>query len=402
MTIRRSPRRPPALHSSPVSLPSARTVSIRDIDWRWALPRILLVFLVTRLLVLAVAVAVETTQPAPEGVRVDERPLIGSLTAWDGSYYVGIAEAGYHAQVEGFPDYAFYPGYPIVVRATMLLTGGDAGLAAVVASNLAFFLALLVLYALSVRHLEPRRALLSLWFLSLAPGAIAYVLSYSDSLMLLLAVCAFLAMETRHGWLAGIALALATLTRAPGILLGLPLLLLIVERDGWRPTRAWLPLFLAPLVLLGFYGYLWWLTGDPTAPISAQSYWRLPDATEAIASPMASVAVDTPAGTLGMSQAPEWVIGLWVGSIAFYSFLFVFFRHDRMRPAYWLVAIIALATVFLSGRLQSAPRYLAVAWPFDWALADRRSRIGMATVLFVFAMVQAVLLWLAFTWTLAP
>ena len=245
------------------------------------MPRILLVFLVTRLLVLAVVVAVETTQPAPsEGVRVDERPIIGSLTAWDGSYYVGIAADGYHAEIDDFPDYAFYPGYPIVVRATMLLTGGDAGLAAVVVGNLAFFLALIALYALSVRHLDPARAVLSLWFLSLAPGAIAYALSYSDSLLLLLAACAFLAMETRHGWLAGIALALATLTRVPGILLGLPLLMLIIERDGWRPTRAWLPLLLAPLVLVGFYGYLWWLTGDPMAAISAQSYWRAPDPAE--------------------------------------------------------------------------------------------------------------------------
>ena len=35
------------------------------IDWRWALPRIALVFLVSRLLVLSVAVAVESTQAPP-------------------------------------------------------------------------------------------------------------------------------------------------------------------------------------------------------------------------------------------------------------------------------------------------------------------------------------------------
>ena len=232
-----------ALHSGDVSLPATAPPRRSDIDWRWALPRILLVFIVTRLLVLAVVVAVETTQPMPpEGVRVDDRPIIGSLTAWDATYYVGIAEEGYHAQVDDFPDYAFYPGYPIVVRATMLFTAGDAGVAAIIAGNLAFFLAMVVLYALSVRQLEPARAMLGLWFLSLAPGAIAFTLSYSDSLLLLLAACAFLAMETRHGWLAGIALALATLTRVPGILLGLPLLMLIIERDGYRPSRAWLPL----------------------------------------------------------------------------------------------------------------------------------------------------------------
>ena len=390
-----------AVDSGNVSLPASAPPRLSDIDWRWALPRIFLVFVVTRLLVLAVAVAVETTQPAPPaGIRVDERPIIGSLTAWDGSYYLGIAQDGYHAEVDDFPDYAFYPGYPIVVRATMVLTGGDAGLAALVAGNAAFFLALVALYALSVRHLEPARAVLSLWFLSLAPGAVAFALSYSDSLLLLLAACAFLAMETRHGWLAGIALALATLTRVPGILLGLPLLMLIIERDGWRPTRAWLPLFLAPLVLVGFFGYLWWLTGDPLAAASAQSYWREPDPADPAA--ILPVPGSSEGASLGMGVAPSWIIALWVGSLAFYSFLLVFFRHDRIRPAYWVVAIIGLLTVFLSGRLQSAPRYLAVAWPFDWVLANRESRIGRGAVLLVFALLQVVTLWLVFTWRMPP
>lgn len=401
MTFGLSPREGGAVDSGDVSPPATASPRLSDIDWRWAMPRILVVFLATRLLVLAVAVAVETTQPAPpEGIRADERPIIGSLSAWDGTYYLGIAEDGYHAEVDGFPDYAFYPGYPIVVRATMLLTGGDVGLAALVAGNVAFLLALVVLYALSVRHLEPARAMLSLWFLSLAPGAAAFALSYSDSQLLLLAACAFLATETRHGWLAGIALALATLTRVPGILLGLPLLMLIIERDGWRPTRAWLPLFLAPVVLLGFFGYLWWLTDDPLAAISAQSYWREPDPAEAAAVIPAGAASGE--ASLGMGLAPSWIVALWVGSLAFYTFLFVFFRHDRVRPAYWVVAFIGLLSVFLSGRLQSAPRYLAVAWPFDWVLANRRSRVGRGAVLVAFALLQVLTLWLVFTWRMPP
>ena len=157
---------------------------------------------------------------------------------------------------------------------------------------------------------------------------------------------------------------------------------------------------LAPLVLLGFYGYLWWLTDDPLAAISAQSYWRAPDPVEAEALlPATATSAEV---SLGMGVAPSWIVALWVGSIAFYAFLFVFFRHDRIRPAYWVVAIISLVTVFLSGRLQSAPRYLAVGWPFDWVLANRESRSGRGAVLLVFAMVHVVLLWLAFTWRVPP
>ncbi len=388
-----------------MSLPDDASPRLTDIDWRWALPRIAVVFIVTRLLVLVVAVSVEVTQPAPpEGIRVDERPIIASLTVWDGTYYVGIAEDGYHADPAYGPDYAFYPGYPIVAKATSLLTLGDTSLAAVLASNAAFLLALIALYALSVRHLRPDRAILSLWFLSLAPGAIAFALSYSDSLFLLFAVSAFLAMETRRPWLAGIALALATLTRVPGILLGLPLLLLLIEQNGPRPSRAWLPLFLAPLALLGFFAYLWWLTGDPLATISAQSFWSSPEVVDAVGATTAGLDHETSRGNgnPAFGVAPSWVIGLWVGSLAFYAFLFVFFRHDRIRPAYWVVSLLSIATVFLSGTLMSTPRFLAVAWPFDWVLAGRESRLGRAIVLGVFALLHVVLLWLAFTWRLAP
>ncbi len=378
---------------------------LRDIDWRWALPRIAILFLVTRLLVLVVAVAVETTQPPPpDGVAVDGRPILTSLTAWDGTYYVGIANDGYHADPDFGPDYAFYPGYPMVVKATSVLTFGDNSLAAVLAGNAAFLLALVVLFGLSVRHLTRERALLSLWFLSLAPGAVAFALSYSDSLFLLLAVSAFLAMEVRRPWLAGVALALATLTRAPGILLGLPLLLMLVERDGIRPTRGWAPLLLAPLALAIYFGYLWWLTGDPLAAVSAQSFWSPSEGVDPTAATSGVLDGLTHHGNpdLRLGAAPPWVIALWLGSLSFYAFLFVFFRHDRIRPAYWVVSAISVATVFLSGTLMSTPRFLAVAWPFDWVLASRGSRLGRIVVLGAFAALHVALLWLAFTWRLAP
>ena len=80
----------------------------------------------------------------------------------------------------------------------------------------------------------------------------------------------------------------------------------------------------------------------------------------------------------------------------------MFFRHDRIRPAYWLVALLALGSIFLAGRLQSAPRYLAVAWPYDWVLAGRASSIGRGVVLAVFAALQVACLWLAFTWQAPP
>jgi Gpi18-like mannosyltransferase len=374
---------------------------LSDIDWRWALPRILLVFVVTRLLVLAVAVAVETTQPAPpEGIRVDERPLLGSLTAWDGRYYLDIVENGYRADADPFPNYAFFPAYPALVRATSVATLGDVGLAAVVVSNLALYAALVTFFALSVRHLTRERAIWSLWFLLLAPGAIGFSMSYTEGLFLLFACGAFLAAETRHPWAAGILLAAATLTRVPGILLALPIVIIYIQRDGLRPSRDWLPLALAPSAMAAFFIHLWDVTGDPLATFRAQDYWRAsgPNAVEAVAagSDHASEA------TMVIGSAPSWVVGLWVATIAFYAFLFVYFRHDRMPAAYWIVAALGIIGVFASGKLLSAPRYIVASWPFYWVLANRDSSLGRAGVLIIFAAVQVLLLWLAFTWTMPP
>jgi hypothetical protein len=378
-----------------VSLPNHTPTRLSDIDWRWALPRLAVVFVATRLIILAVAIAAEATQTVPEGLlRIDDRPILASLTLWDGEFYTSIANDGYHADPSFGPDYAFYPGYPAVIWAMSLLTFGDLSVAAVLVSNVAFALALVALYSLSVRYLSPERSILTLWFLALSPGAIAFAMSYSDSLFLLFAVGIFVAAEARHWWLAGILLGAAAITRAPGVLLSLPLLVLLISWEGIRPTRSWLWLAIGPALLIGFWAWLWWLTGDPMAPASAQAYWDAPTAE----GPVDTVGV----AARGILIAPEMVITYWIGAIVFHAFLFVYFRHDRMPPTYWLVAIVLLASVFLSGSLQSAPRYLAVAWPFYWVLASRESRIGRSAVMGIFVVMQIVLLWLAFTWSVPP
>ena len=386
-----------------MSLPSTSSPRLSDIDWRWSLPRIALLFVATRLLVLVIAAMVEITQPdLPLPVGVDARPILTSLTGWDGAYFIAIAENGYHADPSYGFDYAFYPFYPLVIKALSLFTLGDTAIAGILVANGAFALALVALFALSIRYITPTQAHLSLWFLGLAPGAAAFALAYSDSLFLLLTVCVFLAAELRRPWIAGIALALATITRAPGLLLILPVVVLYIQRDGWRPTRSWIPLTLAPLALVGFFAYTWWLTGDPIAPVSAYAHWR-PSVESALAPTGEVIAGGASAGAgSSASTAPQAVVMLWVGTLAFYCFLFVFFRHSPIRAPYWLVAILAVAGIFLAGLLQSNQRYLAVAWPFTWALASRRSRIGQAVVLLGLGSAQIAFLWLHFTWQVPP
>ena len=365
-------------------------------EWRWALPRILGLFVATRLLLLAIAIAAETTQASPAaGLRWSDAPLLASLTSWDGRYYLGIATSGYHAApVFGpFVDYVFFPLYPALVRVASVLTLGSIDLAGVLVANACLGLALVALYALSIRHLSRDAALRALVFLCLAPGAVAFGLAYTDSLFLLLAVGAFLAAETRRVALMGLLFALATLTRPPGILLALPLLVLILRDPALRARRAWAWLVLGPIALAGFVAFTWALTGDALAIVRGQAIWSQPGLAVTLPQPDGSTYVWT--------GGPLWIGLVWLGCIAFYGVLLAYFRRDRISAAYGAVAILALLEIVAAGRIRSAPRYLATAWPFDWVLA-RRGPVVRYAVLVVFVAGQCALAWEAFTWSAAP
>jgi len=43
-----------------------------------------------------------------------------------------------------------------------------------------------------------------------------------------------------------------------------------------------------------------------------------------------------------IGAAPPFIVVLWVATIAFYTFLFVYFRHDRIGPAYWIMSALAI------------------------------------------------------------
>lgn len=260
---------------------------------RWAAVRLLALFAASRLLLFGCALAVEASVPVDaigsggSALRATNRPLLASLTSWDGIYYLGIAQNGYHlGPANGpYPDLAFFPLYPFVVRLALPFTGGDTALAAVLVANLAFLVALGLLYALARRRLEPAGALLVATLVTLQPGAVAFGVAYSDSLFLLLTVATFLAAERGQRGLAGGAAALAALTRLPGALLVVPLLILFWRQDR-RPRTSWLWALGGPLGLLLFCAYLGVLTGDPLASFNAQAVWDPGHVPDAVSTPL--------------------------------------------------------------------------------------------------------------------
>jgi Mannosyltransferase (PIG-V) len=361
------------------------------IDWRVVLPSLLAIFLATRAILVAIAALVETQFALTDPTKAwSSAPILTSLTTSDSVYYLGIASGGYHvAPIAGaYHDYVFFPLFPVAVRFASILTFGNIALAGVLVSNVAFLAALVVLYALIVRHLDHDTAIRSLAFLAMAPGAVAFAMAYGDSLFLLLAAGAMLAAERRRYVVMGILYGLASLTRLPGVLLAVPLVVQLISDHGRRPTRAWGWLALGPVALLAFYAYLWALTGDLLANLHGQAAWDAP-----AAAPITGGSIATRANPLVL---------FLIAVLLIYVFLFVYAKVDRTPKAHVAWAMTAFASVLVGGRLLSAPRYLAIGWPFASWLGGRRSIAFQVAWPIVWAGLFAVFAFLNFTTQLAP
>jgi hypothetical protein len=371
---------------------------MRFMRWREALVAIAALFLVTRGALVLIAIFIENSIPLGyHGPSYATGPLLASLTGSDSVYLLGIAAEGYHAEPVHlvFRDWAFFPLYPLVTRAFSILTLGDIAVAGVLVANLAFVAALCVLYRLSIIHLDHGRAVRSLAFVALAPGAVAFAMAYTDSLFLLLAAGAFLAAEQRRWALMAGLYGLATLTRLQGILLGIPLAIVIAESSGgWRSAAGWrsprlLWLAAGPAAFAAFAAYLGGAFGDPLGMFTAQRAW--------------SEIGQEPAGPVTpVLDRFDPIVLLLVGVLCLYLFLFVFRRTDRMPAAYTALALVTVATALASGRLQSIARYLVVAWPLSWFLANRRAAWFELVGLAAFAALFVVHAVLHFTQALAP
>lgn len=358
---------------------------------RAAVVAIMALFIATRLIVIAVAALVEAQVPLVDPTNAfSGAPILTSLTTSDAVYYLGIARDGYHLTPVAGPyhDYVFFPLFPILVRAASILTFGNVELAGVLVANAATLGAMAMLYRLSVPRLGHEDALRAVAFLVIAPGAVAFAMAYSDSLFLLLALGAFGAVVARRDAAVGILYGLATLTRLPGIVLGIALLMALIARDGRRPTPSWLWLAVGPIFLGLFSAFLWQFAGDPLAFLHGQAAWQEPRM-----SPVQGGSMDTRAEPLFL---------ILFAILLAYTFMLVYLRTDRVPAGEAALAIVILATVLLSGRILSAPRYLAIAWPYAGIQAARGSPWFRAAWPILLSGLFALFAFLHFTTTLAP
>jgi hypothetical protein len=205
--------------------------------------------------------------------------LAETFAAWDSGWYFDIARRGYYFREGGQSSIAFFPLYPMLVRALAWPFGGsDRALwtAGIAISIACFWLALVVLHRFTERTFGDREsARRTVLYVAVFPFSYFLTQVYTESLFLLLAVSAVACAASARWPAAGVLGALVALTRPNGVLIAVPLGLMAlaggVRRPGF-PRRA-AAVALVPAGLGLFCAYAARLTGDPLAWLHAQDQW---------------------------------------------------------------------------------------------------------------------------------
>ncbi len=257
--------------------------------WVSSLGFVLVVFLVSRLTLQVVGVlAHKVLGPFVSEHyvwRYHDKLWLDIWGVLDTGWYLSIVEHGYQAlpqtQAAGEiarSNHAFFPAYPLLVRAVAAAVGHPL-LAGVLVSNLCFLGALILLHGLVRERVSAPIASSVVLIAAFFPGSYVYSSMYTESLFLLLLLgCFHYALRGR--WLmVGLLGAALTATRLVGIVVALPMAMIYLERHGLqslRTLRTWLRLSSLSLFALGLVIYmvlLYQVVGDPWYFLEVQAGW---------------------------------------------------------------------------------------------------------------------------------
>lgn len=328
--------------------------------------------------------------------------LLEPLFHWDGYWYILIADRGYDIHAAAT---AFWPLYPLLLKAGYSLFGWPMPILGVILSNLALLGALVVLYRLVRLDYGDAVAGRTVWLLALFPTAFFFSAVYTESLFLLMTVASIYCGRTDRWGRAAAFGVLAALARNTGVLVIIPLGLLLIQRYGWDLRNWWQRGVQVAFVALGpllYFAFLQTVWDDPLITLKVQQQWARYQA-------MPWNTLSTAFQQLNLQWlhdlriAPEWstlTSSFTRASFAeggaydlFITLLFIpiaLYALWRIQPAYSLYGLaLFILPIFGPSEvhpLMSMPRFVIVIFPFFIALAmllRNRWLFGAALVLSV-------------------
>lgn len=334
------------------------------LDWLAARRALLAWGIGTRVLVIGCSVLVHALG-WPRGYFPPSvlRSPLGVLGAWDGHWYRLVAAHGYLFVPGRQSDPAFFPLFPMLLRA-LRAAGLPMVSAGVIFANLTFLVGLLAFYELSrlvVGEADARRASV---YAAVIPIGFVFSMEYPTGLVFaLLALAGVLALRQR--WLATAACAAAaTLARPEGLFFALPLAGIALRRwpaaDANERAGSIAAVLAAPAALLAYPIYLDLALHDPFAWSESQRAWGRNFQLDGVVKAFTTL-------PRGLEQHP-WVARDLLFFVA-YAVLLVVARRVRIGTAWIAAAGLTVLLPLASGSVESDARFGLLAFALYWALA---------------------------------
>ena len=338
----------------------------------------LFVFVLTRSLIFLVLVCVShlIVYSFPETYSHDAvislkdaqiaRKLRQKMWQADAAHYLGIAHDGYQRVPFDVTDrrsqeFAFFPLHPMLLWVLKQVTK-DPILWGAALSNLFFFLALVLLYKLTLEFgYDESVARRTLFYLAAFPVSYFFSAPFTESLFVLLTVGSFYAAKREHWWAAGVIGLFASATRLTGVLLLPSLLVLSWQMYRSLPVRKILGLLLIPFGLFAYMFYTWWLSGDALAFKHASEAWgRKP--TFFFIGPLIKYLLNP------QNIAEAWNLHLLNAACVLLCLVCIYVLAKRREWAFALYTLMSIIPPLSSGVMQSFERYTMGFFPVFIAL----------------------------------
>ncbi len=386
--------------------PFWRRVRIRYRMTPWWL-RVVVVWAVSRVVTTGILLWFAARQP--ENPWTGAHPdYLSFAQLWDSTWYHIVAAAGYPSVLPVTADghvgenaWAFMPGYPLLVRGLMIVTGLPWAPVSVFVSVAFSLAAALMIYRMLRLVLPGETALFAVVLFCFGPLSPVLQVSYAESMhVFLLALALWLLLQRRYVALIPV-VAVMALTRPSGLAFALALGLHVVHRFVTRardPFPTWERILTAGVaVFSGLMGLAWpflaWMaTGSNTAYTDTELAWRVPYLGYRELVPF------TPwvQGAEFWMPGPLGIVALVLVVVGFFAFLFTpWARRLGVTLRIW-VASYALYLLAVFFPQSSTFRLLLPMFPLAGALAQPRSRWYRAVL--VVLLIAGQWVWCYFCW----
>ncbi len=364
--------------------------------------RFVISLLIARLLLLlcvvyAVSPLVPYNKPFPYEDLVSSYGLPHEISSWagfDGAHYIKIAKEGYHQY-----DQAFFPLYPTLIRHTAQLFQNNHLIAALLISNISFFIGVILFYNIILLLFKRKTALWATIFLLAYPTAFFFSAAYTESLMLLvITATVYCFLKKKTFWSLAFS-PFSSLIRLQGVLVSILIAFFSVPGLSVNRIRSSLNMknliavFFPFLGLLSYMIFLKITTGDALYFINAQPVFGASRSVGFILLPQVYYRYFKIFLTSDIHF--QYFVALFeciVFTICLFICLYQTYLFWKERNAGKLgIALFSLSYILLptlSGTFLSMPRFSLFAWSLFIFLGGLASNRIKTALLFLFIILQ--------------